>query len=315
MASTLEAQAGAEDLAIETIAGLAIAVNDPATAKGFYLRALGGDAMGSDVLPHCGPHELIRFPSGQFLALARMEDRLDLTETGVHQAYRAAPGTLDAVLGHLESEGIEVFRYREDREAEQGDRIYFFDPDGNRVQIVIRDGGEDTDRAYGIDHATVQVPDMMWAEHFYGTILGLSAESRFGLRTADHAEARIWAKGEDDMAPGTRRLDKLYMTMGGQNEVPRTNMQVYYTAGDGVIGIYLATSHFQEPPEEQLAGAPRVILAAPLATLEAAATRLEAAGRPFLGPVTHPKSAPCAASLNFRDTGGNFIEICSFRTS
>ncbi|MFM2128630.1 MAG: hypothetical protein RL477_176, partial [Pseudomonadota bacterium] len=162
-------------------------------------------------------------------------------------------------------------------------------------------------------HVGVQVPDMMWGEEFYGKILGLSVESRFGLRTADHARARIWARGEDDMAPGTRRNDRLYMMMGGQKEVPRTNMQIYFRAGDGIIGVYLATRHVQEPPEEDLSGAPRVLVAAKRAALDGAAERLAAARRPFRGPVEHGAASPVAASLYFKDTGGNFIELCALR--
>ncbi|MDH3239817.1 MAG: VOC family protein [Alphaproteobacteria bacterium] len=311
MTAALDQQAAAGGLAIESIGALAVAVADPSAARDFYCRILGGVASGSDVLPECRSHELIRFPAGQMLALARAGNRPDLSETGVHQAYRATAGAAEAIAGRLQSGGIQIRRYREDREAEQGDRLYFFDPDGNRVQIVIRDAAVDGEGIYGIDHAAVQVPDMLWAGHFYGTVLGLEAESRFGLRTADHALARVWAAGEDDMAPGTRRLDKLYMTMGGQNEVPRTNMQVYYTVGEGVIGVYLATAHFQEPPEDQLAGVPRMILQAPRAALDIAAARLETEGRPYLGPVPHPASAPFSASLYFKDTGGNFFEICS----
>jgi catechol-2,3-dioxygenase len=88
-------------------------------------------------------------------------------------------------------------------------------------------------------------------------------------------------------------------------------MQVYYTAGDGMIGVYLATTHFQEPPEEQLAGVPRIILAAPRGSLDAVAARLESAGRPYLGPLANPASALYSSSLYFKDTGGNFIEISS----
>jgi catechol 2,3-dioxygenase-like lactoylglutathione lyase family enzyme len=311
MSATLDQQAAAGSLTIESISALAVAVDDPSAARDFYCRVLGGIASGSDVLPECPSHELIRLPAGQMLVLARAGDRPDLSETGVHQAYRATPTAMDAISQRLQSEGIEIHSYREDRETEQSDRVYFLDPDGNRVQIVVRDGAVDGEEIYGIDHAAVQVPDMLWATHFYGEILGLPAESRFGLRTADHAQARVWAKGEDDMAPGTRRLDKLYMTMGGQNEVPRTNMQVYYDLGDGVIGVYLATQHFQEPPEEQLAGVPRLILQAPSVGLETVAARLDAASWPYRGPITHAPSAPFSASIYFKDTGGNFIEITS----
>jgi catechol 2,3-dioxygenase-like lactoylglutathione lyase family enzyme len=299
----------AEPLALDAIGALVIGTADAAAARDFYCRILGGEGRGSDILPNTGPHEVVGLPSGQMLALAQIFDPGDLSQTGAHQAYRASAAGCDAIAARLGEAGIEIHGYREDRAAEQDDRFYFVDPDGNRVQIVVRADAGGNEGVYGIDHAAVQLPDMLWGEHFYGEVLGLGVESRFGVHTSDHAEARLWAKGEDDMAPGTRRLDKLYMAMGGQNEVARANMQVFFNAGDSVIGVYLATRHYQEAPEEQLTGAPRIMLAAPRASLDAVAAALEAAGRSSLGPVAHPASAPFSASLYFKDTGSNFLEI------
>ncbi len=39
------------------------------------------------------------------------------------------------------------------------------------------------------------------------------------------------------------------------------NVQLFVRAGDAVLGIYLADTHFQEPPEEDIVGLPRVALA------------------------------------------------------
>lgn len=303
-------QAGS--LGLVGLRGLVVAVADPAAAADFYCRILGCRDFGSDRIANAGSHRVVGAAGGDLIALARKPLREDVSDSGVHVALSASAAGRDAIAGALAGAGIAVHRYREDRVGEQDDRFYFADPDGNRIQIVVRAGIAGAGVA-GIDHIGLQVPDMMWGEEFYGRVLGLPVESRFGLRTADHARARIWARGEDDMAPGTRRNDKLYMMMGGQSEVPRTNMQVYFQAGDGVIGIYLATRHVQEPPEEDLFGAPRTLIAAPRAALDAVAERLAAAGRAFLGPLDHPASAPHAASLYFRDTGGNFIEFCAPR--
>ncbi len=292
--------------------GLVIAVSDPVAAREFYCRILGFAAIGSDILPALGPHELISAGPNCLIALARAEAGRDFSASGVHRAYRTSAAGREAIRKRLKADGITIFGYREDREAEQNDRFYFLDLDGNRIQIVV-DGRSQGDHVTGIDHVAVQVPDMMWGEEFYRRILMLPVESRFGLRTADHARARVWARGEDDMAPGTRRNDKLYMPMGGQNEIPRTNMQIYFRVGDGVLGVYLATKHEQEPPEDELWGAPRMLLAAPRSAIDKAAEALSAAGRAFHGPVEHPADAPLAASLYFKDTGGNFLEICALR--
>lgn len=289
-------------------AGLVTAVADVNAARDFYVRILGCTALGSDMLPGLGRHHLLATASGGLIALAEGM-AADGADSGVHHAYRAGAAGREAIRARLAAAGIAVHGYREDREAEQDDRFYFLDPDNNRIQIVTR-SGIPGDGVAAIDHVAVQLPDMMWGEEFYRRTLGLAVESRFGLRTADHARARLWAKGEDDMAPGTRRNDKLYMMMGGQSEVPRTNMQIYFRAGDSVLGVYLATRHVQEPPEENLSGAPRLMLAASRAELDRAAERLALVGRAFEGPVDHPASAPLTASLYFKDTGGNFIEIC-----
>ena len=306
-ASSQSAAAGGIDLT--GIAGLVIGVTDGDAARDFYCRILGCTALGSDSLPGHGRHHLVATASGGLIALAEVAVATDVSDSGVHQAYRAGAAGREAIRARLAAAGVAVHGYREDRAAEQDDRFYFLDPDGNRIQIVARDGikGEGI---VAIDHVAVQVSDMMWGEEFYRRTLGLAVESRFGLRTADHARARLWARGEDDMAPGTRRNDKLYMMMGGQSEVPRTNMQIYFQAGDGVLGVYLSTRHVQEPPEENLSGAPRLMLASTRAGLDRAAERLALVGRGFEGPVDHPASSPVAASLYFKDTGGNFIEIC-----
>jgi len=171
-----------------------------------------------------------------------------------------------------------------------------------------------SDGILAIDHTALLAFDMLWAERFYVELLGLPVEGRVGWNTADHARARIWAAGDEDMAPGTRRLDKLYMTMGGQNEVPRANMQMFLKAGDSLLMLCLATQHFQEPPEGQVLGAPRTIFAVESAELDRVADILEGARQPFEGPVEHSDDSPFVASLYMRDPSGNFIELCVVRT-
>jgi hypothetical protein len=208
----------------------------------------------------------------------------------------------------LTRDRIEVHRYREDRAAEEPDNFYFLDCDGNRIQLVSSASAPRAPGVAAIDHTVVLNFDMLWAEQFYGKILGLNAESRYGVRTSDHSRARKWAAGQEEMAPGTRRLDKLYMTMGGQNEVARANMQAYYQLGDGVLGVYLATNHYQEPPEEQLVGLPRTAFATSRDGLDRLADRLAAARWAFAGPVAHPAGLPAVASLYFKDASSNFLE-------
>ena len=296
-------------LALEGIAHLAVSVSDLAAAVAFY-RELGFSEAGSDVLPHCGSHTAMRAASGQILALVPTADVPDLRETGVHQAYRVSATERDAIRARLAAKGVEVFTYKEDRPAEESDNFYFYDPSGNRVQLVISGKGTGV---LGIDHAAIQLPDMLWAEKFYGEDLGLAVEHRVGWQTADYVRARAWGEGKEDMAPGTRRLDKRYTVMVKQKTVPRANMQLFLKAGDATLAIFLANKHFQESPEEQAIGTPRIAFSAPRAELDRAAKLIAATGRACEGPVTHPASSSLEASFYFRDRGGNFIELCTPR--
>jgi hypothetical protein len=96
--------------------------------------------------------------------------------------------------------------------------------------------------------------------------------------------------------------------------VPRANMQIYYRVGDSMFGVYLATKHQQEPPEEQIVGgAPRTAFLVARSDLERIAGILSARNRLFEGPVEHPASVPYAASLYCKDHSGNFLEFCARR--
>lgn len=296
----------APGLSIDAISHLVVAVSDCARAAAFYRDLLGFTHVGSDILPDCSSHEIVSTASGQRVVLAEVKGRPDLRETGVHQAYRVTAADREQIVARLNKAGVEVKRYIEDRPAEERDNFYLFDPDGNRVQLVAAARG-------GIDHACVQVPDILWAERFWGIELGLVPDHRVGWKTADYVRARLWAEGLEDMAPGTRRMDKRYTVMVNRKTVPRCSMQLFYRAGDAIIGIYLANKHYQAPPEEQITGVPRVAFSASRSTLDLAAEALAAHGRPFAGPIVQPASSPFEAVVSFRDNGGNFFELTTPR--
>jgi catechol 2,3-dioxygenase-like lactoylglutathione lyase family enzyme len=246
------------------------------------------------------------------LALVPTADTPDLRETGVHQAYRVSPVERDVIGARLAAKGAAAFTYKEDRPAEENDNFYVFDPSGNRVQLVAVKNAPGSG-ILGIDHAAVQVADMLWTEKFYGEDLGLAVDHRVGWQTADYARARKWAAGEENMAPGTRRLDQRYTVMVNRKTVPRCNMQLFFRTGDAILGIFLANKHFQEPPEEQAIGTPRVALTASRDELARAAKLIAATGKAVEGPVIHPQSSVLEASVYFRDPGGNFVELCTPR--
>lgn len=298
-------------LAVDGIGYIALPVSDLKAAKAFY-SDLGFRDIGHDLLPNCGTHAAMRAASGQMLALVAAADLPDLRDSGVHQAYRVSTVERQSIITRLEARGETVFRYKEDRPAEENDNFYCFDPSGNRVQLVAA-GGLLPGGVIAIDHAAVQVADMLWTEHFYTVTLGLTPDHYVGWRTADYVRARKWADGEEDMAPGTRRLDKRYTVMVNRKTVPRCNMQLYVKAGISVLGFYLSNKHWQETPEEQAIGTPRIALAVPRGELDRVAKLVAVTGRAVEGPVEHATSSPIEASVYFRDTGGNFVELCTLR--
>lgn len=286
---------------------LVVGVADLDAAEAFYRDGLGMTPMGRDAWPDAGANAVLA-AGDQFVVLSRRADRPDTSKTGVHQAYRIGARGRDALRARLAAMGVAVETYREDRPAEARDNFYAVDPSGNRVQLVAA-GDDATPAASGIDHACVQDYDMQWAAHFYGGVLGLGLDHVTGLDTKDYVRAVDWGDDKIAMAPGCCRLVKYYREIPGQNRMqPRPTLQMYFRAGTGVIGVYMAMEDYAEPPEEQLVGAPRNGLRVAPGGLDRIAKALAARGRPFRA-VDHGSNAPIARSIYARDTGGNFIEF------
>jgi catechol 2,3-dioxygenase-like lactoylglutathione lyase family enzyme len=296
-----------------TIAGishLAINVADPDRARDFYGELGFVDAVGQ-ALPNCGEHRLVATVSRQYVALCRgAAPGASLAKTGIHNAYRMSPEARADIVERLRRRGIEIFTYKEDRPEEAVQNCYLHDPDGNRIQLVA-DPALAGPGIAAIDHAAIQAIDVEWEEKFYVGTLGMTLAHVVGWRTEDYVRAEAWAEGKEDMAPGSRRLDKRYFAFPGQpTHRPRPNMQLYVTSGSATLGIYLVTEHMQEPPEEQAVGTPRIGLKLTRDALAELASRLRPLRRALDGPVRHGAGAPFAASLYVRDPGANFLEFC-----
>lgn len=296
---------------MEGINHIVIEVSDLKRGDEFYRDVLGFESLGYDRVPDCGHSVLLRATSGQWLILSENPQPRSLPETGTHQAYRVAPSDRETIGKKLAALRIEVHTYKEDRPAEEEDNFHFYDPDGNRIQLVASKTHHDAGRkVLGIDHAAVECHDLEWAEDFYVKVLGLTVDHRVGWRTADYVRAKLWGEGKEEMAPGTRRWDQRYTVMEQKRRIPRPNTQLFMRVGDGVLGIYLATQHRQEPPEKQIVGTPRIGLRASRRALDEAVKLLTERCFPFQGPIEQPASTPIAASLYFKDPGANFLEIC-----
>ncbi len=289
---------------------LVIEVTDLDAAEAFYRDGLGFSVVGRDAWPEAGANAVLRAGESH-LVLARNPHKTDMSATGVHQGYRISAKGRVAAAARLAELGFTVETYREDRPAEADDNFYVFDPSGNRAQLVAAKDAATGDGVSGIDHACVQDYDMQWAEAFYRDMLGLPVEHVTGLDTEDYVRAQAWGNEAAAMAPGCCRLVKYYREIPGQNRMqPRPSLQMYFTAGTGTIGVYMAMEDYAEPPEAQLIGTPRTGLAVARGGLDGLARRLEARGCVFAGPVDHGGNGPVARSLYMRDTGGNFIEFC-----
>jgi catechol-2,3-dioxygenase len=301
------------DIGFHGLSHIVVEVEDPDGSADFYqdVLALSGDGS-TDPWPETGTSRVLVARGNQHLILSQNGDRPDLRDTGVHHAYAVNPAQRDEIASKLGSLGVEIFTYAEDPPKESSGGFYFFDPDGNRVQLVTSDG-DGNDEPPALDHCAIQVADILWTEQFYTKVLGLSPVHRVGWATADYARAKAWAEGKEDMAPGARRLDERYSAIVDKQVVPRVNMQVYLAAGENTLGIYLANRHIQESPEEQCVGTPRIAFRVSAHELETAAARLGDSGYSFKGPVSHDPGVPVSASLYLRDPGGNFIELAVSR--
>ena len=290
---------------------LVIEVANLNRAAAFYREILGFETAPDVRAIDCGPSVTLDAPSGQSLVLAQSAEPRSLPDTGVHQAYRVAPHDRAAIGRELAARGIDVHTYKEDRPAEEADNFYFYDLDGNRVQLV--DAGDhagESGKVLAIDHAAIECHDLEWAEDFYVNLLGLTVGHRVGWRTADYVRASLWGEGKEHMAPGTRRWDQRYTVTEQKRRIPRPNTHFFVGVGDGVLGIYLATQHRQEPREEQIVGTPRIGMQMSRRRLDDTLAHFTQRRWPVHGPVAHPASSSLATSVYVRDPGANFLELC-----
>src|SRR5688500_11961841 len=122
---------------MEGISHVVIEVSDLKRAEEFYRDVLGFELMNDCRAADCGVGVSLRAGSDQSLILSQSTEPRSLPETGVHQAYRVAPRDRDAIGRKLAARHIAVHDYKEDRPAEQADNFYFYDLDGNRIQLVV----------------------------------------------------------------------------------------------------------------------------------------------------------------------------------
>lgn len=293
---------------IEGLCFVALGVEDVARAAQFYHDVLGFEAEPGRAIPRFGEHAVVRTLLGQRVVLCRFDGTPQPPDIGRHTGYGVTREAREAILRRVNDAGITVETYEEDRAAERTDNVYFRDPDGNRIQLVI------SEHAGSIDHAAIQAIDIEWEEDLYVGLLGLTVEDVVGWRTADYKRAALWGEGKESMAPGTRRWDRRFAMRPGQGPmVARANMQLFLRAGLQIVGIFLAYERYQLPVDHQVVGIPRLGFTVPAGELDAIAARFAEAKLPTDGPHDHPATSPYRESLYARDRGGNFVEFCVAR--
>lgn len=287
-----------------------IEVSDLDRAVAFYRDILGAGDSVPWPEPECAA---LALGGGQCLVLAAAARPRSFADTGAHVAYRVAPSILVLIEERAAKAGLEIARYLEDRPEEAAQNRYLSDPDGNRIQIV---SGSDAETMPVIDHAAVIVSDIEWADDFWVEGSGQKAVHRVGWATGDFLRARDWGDGKEDMAPGTRRWDQRYRDIPGGKpgqgrKVARPCPQLFIDlGGSAVLGIFLASNHFQEPLLETTRGYPRIGLRVDDSGLDSLARDLAAAGARIEGPVDG-EGGPFRRSVFMRDRCGIFTEFSS----
>jgi hypothetical protein len=147
------------------------------------------------------------------------------------------------------------------------------------------------------------VDDLVLAERFYADLLG---QEIFGNGSVDTR----YMLSTDELLESRRRTGSRERTNAEHdfwvNRPPHSNV----TVGEAKVSLYLADHHIQEPPPEQLRGAPRLAISATAAQIARAIDILIQHEIPFEGPVLHAEPCPTTASLYFKDPAGNFLELC-----
>ncbi len=276
------------------LAGVVLPVGDLGATKDFYGEILPERGRWSE-----GERSLSFTGGGQALSFIEESRPRFSPESGAHIALRVVPGRTTKIAETLSAAGFEVSTWREDHPRERAASTYVKDPTGHTVQLVAAE-----DSALFLDHAAVEVHDLVLAEAYYSRGLGAVAEYAHGTSMDDYAEAKAWGEGRDPCAPWTRLF---VVRVSDRQRMARPNLQLFFRLGETRLGLIVAREHRQEPPEELIRGTPRAILE----TKVKAEDMVEHLRRLRIKEIT-PGPLPFAREGNriyLRDPAGNFLEL------
>lgn len=212
-------------------------------------------------------------------------------DAGAHHAYRVGVRRVHAVAERLAACGARVDWWHEDHPCERNVTPYVRDPSGHRVQLV-----EEAPARGLIQHVALVVHELLPPEEFYVSGFGGRADYYHGREMVHYEEARRYGDGNDPCAPWTRLSNNEYVQHRG---FTGPNMQLFVRFGPSLLGLIMGLRHFQEPPEGQLRGTPRIVFRTSQTAVEAATylamlgLYVERSGR----------------SIFTRDPSGNFVEL------
>lgn len=153
-----------------------------------------------------------------------------------------------------------------------------------------------------LDHSALSATDLELTEDFYVNVMGqIIGEVSIGERSPGTTEEII------------RRFKTLADGRASRStEVVYSGATPHFTIhlGQAVIPIRLHQMHVQEPPPEQLRGAPRRAFHVTSEQFERAIEILGKRRIAFEGPVMHPAPSVVERSLYFKDPASNFLELC-----
>lgn len=149
------------------------------------------------------------------------------------------------------------------------------------------------------DHIVINVNDLLFAEHWYSTVLGeILGGCEIGHKAMLSTDSIIHAK-----MMAQRRAE--LRDTGGDVAAPHGSVMF----GEALIPIFVNQEHVQEPPPEQLRGTPRMALPVTGEQMEKAVEVLRRYKVPFEGPIEYPPPCPAARSIYFKDPSSNFLEL------
>ena len=277
--------------------GAVLESRDLAASQAFYGEVFGDRGTWS------GNRAAARFAAAsQYLELVHRARPRGSGDTAQHYALTLGGQAVRSVGERVAPRRGEVNWWREDHPSECDPAPYVEDPSGNRVQLVAGSNGG------LVDHVGLEFVDLEWAEDLYVKVLGAELDHYHGWSTEHGAEVEAWLAGDDPAAPWTRYSR---FSFRSRTDEAHATPQLYVRLGGIRLALFLARRHLQEPPEDVVRGAPRLVFAVDRPADEVA-DYLAGTGRSIIAERFRGRKIRYEVDgdgVFIRDPGGNFVEL------